>query len=257
LIVQQGAIGDFILACMGTGKEVVDSLNNRNDKNSPDSKDYLAIGVFIAVLIVLAVSAVYLARSTGEEGKRDPTDIVSKWLEDIWQQGKQLLEEKSKLRSRKKWAREVKRHLADGHKLYERKIYQKALQEFDKTIELDPDNFKAYFWRGRVHLKIGQYDKAISDFKMVIKLKPDYTAPYDNLGWLYFRQEKYDESIQYLSKSLELDQNSGWAYYTRGRSYFYKGDLIKALADTKLSCNLGYEKGCEVYQEYKNLAQER
>jgi hypothetical protein len=49
---------------MGAGKEMVDSLNNRNNKNGPDSKDYLATGIFIAVLIVLVVSVVYLVRIT-------------------------------------------------------------------------------------------------------------------------------------------------------------------------------------------------
>ncbi|MEJ2365690.1 MAG: tetratricopeptide repeat protein, partial [Deltaproteobacteria bacterium] len=61
-----------------------------------------------------------------------------------------------------------------------------------------------------------------------------------------------DESINYLSKSLELKPNEGWAFYTRGRCYYQKGDLQKALKDIKTSCNLGYPRGCQAYEEYRN-----
>ena len=86
---------------------------------------------------------------------------------------------------------------------------------------------------------------------MVIKLKPDYAEAYDNLGWLYMQLDDYNESIKYLSKSLELKPNDGWTYYTRGRCYFHKGDLQKALKDTRTSCSLGYKKGCQAYKEYR------
>ncbi len=237
---------------MGTGKEMVENLNNRDNKNDRDSKDYLAVGVFVAVLLIFIVSFSYLIHTTKKGAFANPVEFVFKWMKDCWNKGKHLVQEKRDTWSQHKSDREVKRHLDTGYKLYKRRIYRKALQEFDKTIEMDSKNFKAYFWRGRVYLKSGQYDKAISDFKIVIKLKADYAEAYDNLGWLYYQREEYDESIKYLSKSIELKPNNGWAYYTRGRNYFHKGDLPHALEDIELSCNLGYKRGCEVYKKYKN-----
>ena len=226
--------------------------DNHNRLNNGNSKDYLAIGVFLAVLAILVVSAVYLVKTSEEGAFANPLKTVSKWFGNYWDQGKRLLGQKRGTWSREKRKREVKKHLRTGLSLYRKKIYRKALHEFDKAIEIDRNNYRAYFWRGRVYLRLKRFEEATTDFQRVIKLKPDYADAYDNLGWLYFHLEKYDESIKYLSQSLELKPNEGWTYYTRGRCYFYKGDLQRALKDTKISCSLGYKKGCQAYKEYSD-----
>ena len=64
--------------------------------------------------------------------------------------------------------------------------------------------------------------------------------------------EEYDKSIHYLTKSIDLRPENGWAYYYRGSVYYRKGNLKKALEDAEKSCNLGYDMGCEVYENYKD-----
>ncbi len=227
-------------------------MNEQQDQIRGNSRDYLAIGVFTVVLLLLIVSAIYLIRTTNKDAVDNPFKTVSKWIDEFWHEGKRFLEGKKGTWSPSKKEKEIIKHFRTGHSLYRKKIYSKALPEFDKVIELDPNNYRAYFWRGRVYIKIERYNEATVDFQMVIKLKPDYAEAYDNLGWLYMHIDEYDESIKYLSKSLELKPNDGWTYYTRGRCYFQKGDLQKALKDTKTSCSLGYKKGCQAYKEFRD-----
>jgi len=227
-------------------------MNKQDSQNKGNSKDYLAIGVFTVVLLLFIVSAIYLIRTTKKDTFDNPFKTVSKWIGDYWNEGKRLIEGKRSTWSPSREEKEIRKHLRTGHTLYRKKIYRTALQEFDKAIELDPNNYRAYFWRGRVNIKVKRLKEAAVDFQMAIKLKPDYAEAYDNLGWLHMQLEEYDQSINYLSKSLELKPNDGWAYYTRGRCYFQKGDLQKALKDTKTSCSLGYKQGCQAYKEYKD-----
>ena len=227
-------------------------MNKQDSQNKENSKDYLAIGVFTVVLLLFIVSAIYLIRTTKKDTFDNPFKTVSKWIGDYWNEGKRLIEGKRSTWSPSREEKEIRKHLRTGHTLYRKKIYRKALQEFDKAIELDPNNYRAYFWRGRVNIKVRRLKEAAVDFQIAIKLKPDYAEAYDNLGWLHMQLEEYDQSINYLSKSLELKPNDGWAYYTRGRCYFQKGDLQKALKDTKTSCSLGYKQGCQAYKEYKD-----
>jgi len=227
-------------------------MNKQDSQNKENSKDYLAIGVFTVVALLLIVSAIYLIRTTKKDTFDNPFKTVSKWIGDYWQEGKRLIEGKQRTWSPRRKEKEIRKHLRTGHSLYRKKIYREALQEFGKAIELDPNNYQAYFWRGRVYMKVKRYRESTVEFQMAIKLKPDYAEAYDNLGWLHMQLDEYDESIKYLSKSLELKPNDGWAYYTRGRCYFQKGDLKKALKDTKTSCSLGYKQGCQAYKEYRD-----
>ncbi len=50
------------------------------------------------------------------------------------------------------------------------KNYVEAIKDFDKTIELEPENGKAYFERGEAWLLIGDNQKAAEDKFMAIKL---------------------------------------------------------------------------------------
>jgi len=227
-------------------------MKKEDSRNTGNSKDYLAIGVFTFVLLFFIASVVYLIQTTKKDSFKNSFKIVSRWIGDYWHEGKRLIDGRKSRWSPSKKEKEVRKHLRTGHSLYRKKIYRKALQEFDRAIALDPKNYQAYYWRGRVYSKVNRLKEALNDFQMVIKLKSDYVAAYDNLGWLYMQAEEYDKSIDYLSKSLELKPNEGWAHYTRGLCYYQKGDLQKALKDIKTSCSLGYKKGCQAYKEYRD-----
>ena len=222
-----------------------------SDQENQGQRDYLAIAVFITVLVVFIVSAFYLVRTVRKQDIDDPVKIVSRWVNTHIEK---YLEKKKDIRPQKKKDRKLKRHFTAGRKFYSKRMYNGALQEFDQAVKIDPSNFRAIYWRGRVYLKMGHYDKATADFKMVVTLKPHYARPYHNLGWLYYQKGKYEESIHYLNKAIELEPNNGWAYYTRGRSHFQKGDLQSALRDTKKSCVLGYQQACSVQEKYENEA---
>jgi tetratricopeptide (TPR) repeat protein len=237
---------------MEAGKGLSRDMNKQDGQKKGNSKDYLAIGVFTVVFLLFVASVVYLMLTTKKSTFDSPFQTVSKRISDYWHEGKRLLEGRQTTWSPSKREKEIRKHLITGHSLYRKKIYRKSLHEFDQAIELDPNNYRAYFWRGRVYIKVNRLKKAAVDFQMVIKLKPDFAEAYDNLGWLHMQFEEYDESINYLSKSLELKPNEGWTYYTRGRCYYQKGDLQKALKNIKTSCNLGYPRGCQAYEEYRN-----
>ena len=220
-----------------------------SDQKNQGHRDYLAIAVFITVLVVFIISALYLVKSVRKQDIDGPVTIVSKWVNT---QIEKYLEKKKDIRPQGKKDKKLKRHFTAGRKFYNKRMYNRALQEFDLAVKIDPNNFRAFYWRGRVYLKMGHYNRATADFKMVVKLKPHYARPYHNLGWLYYQKGKYEESIQYLNKAIELEPNNGWAYYTRGRSHFKKGDLQSGLRDTKKSCGLGYQQACSVQEKYEN-----
>ena len=50
--------------------------------------------------------------------------------------------------------------------------YQEALEDYDRTLEIDPNLANAYINRGSAYSHLGQYEKAIADYEKGLKLDP-------------------------------------------------------------------------------------
>ena len=59
--------------------------------------------------------------------------------------------------------------------------YQRAIQDFDQAIRLQPDNAIAYNNRGGDYGRMGQTQRAILDFDKAIELDPDNAEAYNKL----------------------------------------------------------------------------
>ena len=83
-----------------------------------------------------------------------------------------------------------------------------ALTNLNTGITNDPINPVLYFARGTVYENLKDQDKAVTDYKKAIELNPDYYDASFNLGAFYFNSgaEKINESNKLpLSKVKEYD----------------------------------------------------
>src|SRR5262249_21258401 len=76
-----------------------------------------------------------------------------------------------------------------GSALYAKKDLDGAMEQFKKSIELDPKVAQAYASLGIVLIEKKDIDGAIEQFKKSIEVDPKYAAGYSNLG-LALRQKK-------------------------------------------------------------------
>ena len=216
------------------------------------SRDYAAIGVFVAGLVALIVVVYFSLAALTKGDISNPLDSLSGWVQGLEEHGRDMLGEATRgLRPQKEPVQQAREHISAGHRLYGKNQLDDALGEYEKAIKLDPGNPEAYYWRGRTRIKTGEHALALDDFLRAVKLKPDYPEAYDNLGWLFARQKQYDEAILHLSRSIALKQDNAWAYFNRGRMYYHKGDTERAVDDLKKACDLGYQAGCRLYDIYK------
>lgn len=52
----------------------------------------------------------------------------------------------------------------------------KALEDFNKAIELKPDDYHTYFKRSLLYESLEQQDRALEDINKVFELKPEYAS---------------------------------------------------------------------------------
>ena len=56
----------------------------------------------------------------------------------------------------------------------------RALEDYNRALELAPDNPLTWNGRGVIYLRRKEYQKAIPDFTMAIQLRPTLAQPYEN-----------------------------------------------------------------------------
>lgn len=95
--------------------------------------------------------------------------------------------------------------------LDEYKKRQKA--DYDTAIKIDPTYELTFYNRGLYFYDSEEYDLALADFSEAIRLRPPAKI----------------KGVDY--SKFNADQQKGEAFRQRGRTYFKKGDLDRAIAD--------------------------
>ena len=109
--------------------------------------------------------------------------------------------------------------------------HAKALADFDRAIELDPQDAGAIASRGITHYIMGSYAKALVDLDNVIDLnsKLDWAIAYR--GRVYRMLGRYTESLRDLNLALEMDSTNAASIASRGETFRHLMRYDEALAD--------------------------
>jgi tetratricopeptide (TPR) repeat protein len=84
------------------------------------------------------------------------------------------------------------------------KEYEKAIEDYNKAIELDPKFAIAYTNRGVAYDKLKEHEKAIEDFNKAIELDPKNVAMYLNLSEAIIIMGDYKSASKNIAKALYL-----------------------------------------------------
>jgi tetratricopeptide (TPR) repeat protein len=139
--------------------------------------------------------------------------------------------------------------------------YDKALEEFNKALELDPQNFDAnlelartyqrmnrtieaeeaykkaanlntrrylgFTYLGAFYFNLSRYEEAEQPWLKVIELAPDYFKGYANLGALYVEKGLNDKAENMFMESISIEPSAS-AYSNWGYVFFYQNNYLKA-----------------------------
>jgi tetratricopeptide (TPR) repeat protein len=89
----------------------------------------------------------------------------------------------------------------------------------------------AYNNRGNAYIAKGDFDRAIEDFDRSIKLDRAYIKPLNNRGVAYMKKGEHDLAIQAFDEAIRLDPNYVNAFANRAAAYLKKHDHARAAQD--------------------------
>ncbi len=104
-----------------------------------------------------------------------------------------------------------------------------SMREFKYSIQLDPDNYKAYNALGVIQLKLGDVQSARQNIEHSISLAPNYAVAVDNLGTVYLAEGNASKAEFYFKKAISMNPNSSSAYYHMAQLECNRGHYSKCL----------------------------
>src|SRR5215831_8433486 len=116
---------------------------------------------------------------------------------------------------------------ANGY--YERGQYDRAIEDYNQAIRLNPNHANAFSNRGATYARKGEYDRAIENYDEAIRLNPKHADAFSNRGVAYGRKGDYDRAVENYDEAIRLNPKHAAALYGRGNAYRRKGDYDRAI----------------------------
>jgi tetratricopeptide (TPR) repeat protein len=116
-----------------------------------------------------------------------------------------------------------------GEALGELKQYRRALEAFNKAINLDQRLLKAKYNQAVSYDRMGNFRYSEFVFRSLIKNNPAYSLAYDGLAVTLSKAGRAKEAIAFHEKAIALDPREPSYYYNCAISYLMLGNTAKAL----------------------------
>ena len=116
---------------------------------------------------------------------------------------------------------EINPDYAEGHNnlgsaLYKLRKFNEAIDSCQRAIKIKPNFTEAYNNLGLAFEDLGKFTEAIDSYQQAIKINPEYAEAYNNLGNIYDINEKVDEAILNYKKAIKINANFVEAYSNLG-----------------------------------------
>ena len=104
-----------------------------------------------------------------------------------------------------------------------------AIDELDKILEQEPENYDAYYDLGRIYFEMGNWEGAISNFENILEFKDQNELIYFYLAQAYEANDEIDKAISNYLKSTAINNSFHPAFKKLGMLFMARGDKEDAI----------------------------
>ncbi len=100
---------------------------------------------------------------------------------------------------------EVSQLMQTGIRALNYSTYRRALQSFDRVIEMAPEFAEGWNKRATLYYHIKEYRRSIDDIKETLRLEPRHFGAWSGLGLVSIAQENYSGALAAFKKALSIN----------------------------------------------------
>ena len=122
--------------------------------------------------------------------------------------------------------------------------HEEAIECFDKAIKINPNYEKAWNNKGFGLGELGRHEEAIECFDKVVKINSNYEEAWNNKGFVLNKLGRHEEAIACLDKAIKINPNDGVAWNNKGLGLggLERHEEAIACYDRAIELNPNYEK---------------
>jgi tetratricopeptide (TPR) repeat protein len=151
--------------------------------------------------------------------------------------------------------------------------YRKAVENFEKALQLDPAYSQAALYLGRAYNALFEAQKAEQAFRKAIEIDPDYLEARSSYAGMLLDIGGTDEAIRQLTVVVQRDPQNGMAQYLLSQAFRTKDQFTQSIEAASKAIKLNpsnpephfwlaeslrlsgaYEKAVAEYAEYLKLS---
>jgi tetratricopeptide (TPR) repeat protein len=122
-----------------------------------------------------------------------------------------------------------------------------AIRELDSKIQLNPSDGSAFYKRGQLYAKNGDFGRAITDFDTVIRLDPKDAEAFNNRCWARAIVGDLQAALKDCNEALQLRPRYVDAFDSRGFVNLKSGQPAKAIADYDAALRINPKLASSLY----------
>ncbi|MEW6375390.1 MAG: tetratricopeptide repeat protein, partial [Thermodesulfobacteriota bacterium] len=127
------------------------------------------------------------------------------------------------------FASEILHHFNSGVQFYNQREFSKAIQAYQKVVELDTTYIEAYNNLGIIYQEMGDLESAFKAFQKSIEINPRYEKAFNNLGIVFYTSGRHEEAVVAFQKALTINPNNIESHINLGILFKKQGESGKAI----------------------------
>lgn len=117
-----------------------------------------------------------------------------------------------------------------GLLLYQQGKFKDAVQTFTASIKQQPHPL-AYFFTGLSHFRQNQLELALNNFQKTLDLNPEFERARVLVAMTLFKQKRIDDAVTEIQKVLHASPDNAYAHNILGSAYLAKGQFDEGMAE--------------------------